>query len=147
MRKLDKIIVHCSASKFGDAATIKKWHTDPKPLGNAWDDIGYHYVIKRNGEIELGRPIEQIGAHCFGQNSRSIGICLIGNPTYIGESKVFTDEQMNSLRVLCHTLIIKELLPIDCVRGHNDFSDKVCPGFHVQNWWKLAKLDLEGVEV
>ena len=144
LRQLKKIIVHCSDSKTGNAAKIKKWHVVDK----GWNDIGYHYVINRNGEIETGRPIERIGAHCKGKNRYSVGICLIGKPTNESGIAAFKGEQIDSLRVLCHTLIIKEGLELESVFGHNTYTDKkICPGFDVEIWWKLAKGDLDGVEV
>ena len=76
MRKITKIIVHCSATPEGkdySVDTIRDWH-----LARGWRDIGYHFVIYRNGEIAEGRPIEQSGAHCKGENYCSIGICYIG---------------------------------------------------------------------
>ena len=45
MREIQTIVIHCSDSKWGDAEVIRKWHTDPKPRGKAWADIGYHAVI------------------------------------------------------------------------------------------------------
>ncbi|HHD11115.1 MAG TPA: hypothetical protein ENK42_01615 [Deltaproteobacteria bacterium] len=83
MRRIDKIIIHCSASDFGSAALIDRWHRE-----RCWRMIGYYYVILNgyrkkgrynkddDGLIEPGRPIEEIGAHCRGQNRTSIGICL-----------------------------------------------------------------------
>ena len=66
MRKISKIIVHCSATQEGkdiSVDTIRKWH-----LKRGWRDIGYHFVISLDGEIEEGRPIEQSGAHTKGHN-------------------------------------------------------------------------------
>ena len=57
-----------------DAETIRDWHVN----GNGWSDIGYHYVIKRNGLVEAGRPVSISGAHAKGHNADSIGICLVG---------------------------------------------------------------------
>ena len=77
MRKIRKIIIHCSATKEGqdiDAKEIKKWHVE----GNGWSDIGYHYVIKLDGTVEEGRPIERSGAHTLNHNHDSIGVCYIG---------------------------------------------------------------------
>ena len=53
---------------------IRKWHVDE----NKWSDIGYHDVIRRNGAIETGRPLEKPGAHAKGHNQNAIGICLVG---------------------------------------------------------------------
>ena len=81
MRQIDHIIVHCSytpPSMDIGAETIREWHTLPKPKGRGWSDIGYHWVIRRNGTVEAGRSEERAGAHAKGYNQDSIGICLIG---------------------------------------------------------------------
>ena len=86
MRVIKQIILHCSDTETGNAKAIRKYHIEKK----GWADIGYHYVIDRDGKIETGRAIEHIGAHCKDENSDSIGICLIG----IAE---FTPSQFESL--------------------------------------------------
>ena len=76
MRKISEIIVHCSATSemrdFG-AKDIDLWHK-----AQGWDCIGYHYVVRIDGTIEEGRPVERIGAHCKGHNAYSIGVCYVG---------------------------------------------------------------------
>ena len=76
MRKIDSIIVHCSATKAGQdftAADIDRWHRE-----RGFNGIGYHYVIRLDGRLEKGREIDLAGAHCKGWNERSVGICYIG---------------------------------------------------------------------
>ena len=76
MREINKIIVHCSATReFQDVKTeeIRRWHMD-----KGWSDVGYHYLIELDGSINKGRPVERIGAHCKGHNNDSIGVCYIG---------------------------------------------------------------------
>ncbi|MCP4158859.1 MAG: N-acetylmuramoyl-L-alanine amidase [Deltaproteobacteria bacterium] len=143
MRKINRIIVHCSASSFGNAALIDSWHKQ-----NGWDQIGYHYVItnglleskskynlKNDGLIETGRPVDIIGAHCKGKNRDSIGICLIGN-TY------FTSKQLlDSLPRLLRKIINKcGLKPID-IYGHRDFSEKPCPNIETEFLRQLIKIE------
>ena len=94
-------------------------------MEKGWNGIGYHFVIKLDGEIEVGRPIYWIGSHAWGHNRRSIGICLIGTDK-------FTPEQNKSLRKLINEL--QELEPIVKVMGHNEISNRICPGFNVQEW-------------
>ena len=130
MRDITSIIVHCSATKpFMDigADTIREWHVE----GNGWSDIGYHWVIKRNGTIEIGREESVIGAHAKGFNSDSIGICLIGGIDNDDKSDAnFTLNQYMSLMSLIDS--IKNRHPIDTVIGHRDVSSKDCPCFDVQ---------------
>lgn len=138
MRKINKIIIHCSASEFGNAQRIREWH-----LEKGWSDIGYHYVINngkvfkddkinqivQDGFIEKGRDDSIVGAHTQGQNSNSIGICLIGN-------KDFTKEQFNSLNTLLDSLLKAYNLTKNDVYGHYNFSSKTCPNFDVQEFMK-----------
>lgn len=137
MRKIRKIIIHCSATKEGkdiDAAEIKKWHTsDPRN----WSDIGYHYVIKLDGTVEEGRPLERSGAHCLNHNFNSIGICYVGgvekkkkNDKWIPKD-TRTKEQKESLQDLLLTL--KKDYPQALIYGHRDFSSKACPSFDARS--------------
>jgi N-acetylmuramoyl-L-alanine amidase len=76
MRKINKIILHCSATPEGrhhDVADIRRWH-----LKRGFNDIGYHFLIHIDGTVEEGRPLNKQGAHCSGQNRGSIGICYVG---------------------------------------------------------------------
>lgn len=69
-----RIVVHHSASADVSADQIHQWH-----LNKGWSGIGYHYVIRKSGDIEPGRPVDTVGAHTIGYNGDSIGICLTGN--------------------------------------------------------------------
>ena len=115
MREIDKIFIHCSATPphmHVDAKVIDKWHKE-----RGWSGIGYHYVIKRDGQIELGRPIEKIGAHVKGHNKTSIGICYCGGVD--GEMKEQdnrTESQKESLLLLI--MLLKNIFPKAVVRGH-----------------------------
>ena len=124
MRHIDKLIVHCSDtpdSRSVSVEDIRRWHVKD----NGWSDIGYHFIIKRNGDIETGRPIWAIGAHCRGQNTNSIGVCLIGRSN-------FDDRQFKSLQNLYDTL--KHVFDNFEVYGHRDFdSNKTCPNFEVRD--------------
>lgn len=132
----DYIIVHCAATPPSldiGAETIRKWHTDPKPQGRGWSDIGYHFVIKRDGTIENGRDIAVSGAHVRGKNNVSVGICMVGG---VSEKKRaqnnFTDEQFESLKKLLKAL--KLVYPNAEIAGHNEFARKACPSFNVKEW-------------
>jgi N-acetylmuramoyl-L-alanine amidase len=131
MRKIDKIIVHCSATKEGqefDVEDIRRWHVD----GNGWKDVGYHYVIKLDGQIQLGRPLEQAGAHVKGHNETSIGICYVGGLDGEGQPcDTRTGEQDESLELLIAYLT--RVFPGIELYGHNEFSSKSCPCFDVKS--------------
>lgn len=137
MRPIDLIVVHCSATGTDDigAAEIRAWHTAPP---KKWSDIGYHYVIRRNGKMEHGRPEDQIGAHAQGFNDSSLGICLVGGVSADDKAKAefnFTRAQMASLEALLAALVVR--FPNATVLGHRDLKDvkKACPSFDVRSWW------------
>ncbi len=131
MRKINKIIIHCTATPEGrehDVADIRRWH-----LKRGFNDIGYHYLIHIDGTIEEGRPITRQGAHCSRQNRGSIGICYVG-----GMSKDMkkakdtrTQAQKDSLIKLMHELIYKYNKDMT-IHGHNEYANKACPSFNVQ---------------
>jgi|TARA_A200000159_G_C7190963_1_gene283754 N-acetyl-anhydromuramyl-L-alanine amidase AmpD len=139
MRKETKeIIIHCAATKPSmdvDAETIDRWHRE-----RGWLKIGYHYVIKRDGTVETGRELEEVGAHAKGHNAISVGICLIGGLSEDNEPENnFTDEQWDALGTLVDSL--KAKYPEASVIGHNDVSDKACPTFNVGEWYEGYKRD------
>ena len=129
MRDINKIIIHCSATREGQdisAATIDEWHKD-----RGWSGIGYHYVIGLNGLIEYGRDINKTGAHVKGYNKGSIGICYIGGcDSNMNPKDTRTPEQIATL--LEFLRILKKLHPNATIHGHNEFSPKACPSFDVQ---------------
>ena len=141
MRKIDEIIIHCTATRpdwmqdmgsLSKIAEIRRWHVE----GNGWSDIGYHYVIDRNGNIREGRPEQGLGAHVNGRNANSIGICLIGG--FGGSDKdIFADHytknQEESLRKLINELK-RRYSSITKVSGHNQYAAKACPCFSVPAW-------------
>ena len=126
-RKIKEIIVHCSATPEGkdySVDTIRKWH-----LQRGFADIGYHYIIYRDGSIHTGRDESVIGAHCKGHNSNSIGVCYIGGVAVDGKTPkdTRTTEQKQSLVKLLKEL--KAKYPQASIHGHRDFSSKACPSF------------------
>lgn len=131
MRVIDSIWIHCSATKPSmdvGVSAIRRWHTDPKPVGQGWSDIGYHFVIKRNGRVQRGRGISRMGAHTRGYNATSVGICLVGGTSEDGRPQFnFTMAQIRSLYDLVLDLQIKYEIPGEHVRGHNEVSRKACP--------------------
>jgi len=134
MRKISKIIIHCSATPEGKDFTvqqIRQWHTTPKPKGNGWRDIGYHFVIYRDGSVHPGRPVEQIGAHTSGHNANSIGVCYIGGCAPDGKTP--KDTRTPAQRAALIRLVAELLRQYAAtVHGHNEFAAKACPSFNVQ---------------
>lgn len=127
-RNITKIIVHCSATPEGrdvGADEIRRWHTADR----GFSDIGYHFVIRLDGTIEIGRPINKTGAHCLGQNSCSIGICYIGGlKQNFSPADTRTPQQKESLIILIAKL--KQRFSKAAVYGHRDFAHKNCPCFN-----------------
>ena len=128
MREINKIIVHCSATREGEnyeVAEIRKWH-----LARGFSDIGYHFYIDLYGEIHKGRDIAKIGAHCKGHNRNSIGICYCGGVEADGKTPKDTryDCQKESLTAVLRTL--KAMYPNAVIHSHNDFANKACPSFN-----------------
>lgn len=123
MRQINKIIVHCTDSPRDDSMeTIRQWHI----RDNGWKDIGYHFVIRRNGNIEIGRPIDKPGAHAQGHNAYSVGIVLCGKDQ-------FEDQQFYTLRKLVLNIMKIFGLDQDAVIGHRDVNpNKTCPNFDVR---------------
>lgn len=162
MRKIDTIVVHCSATQPKqdiDAAWIDRLHRS-----QGWRMCGYHYVIKRDGTIESQatgqkcRPVDQAGAHVGntftapgqpGWNSRSIGICMAGGINEKGKAENnFTDVQFKSLEELVLTLI-ENNSEIKYIGGHRDVisvssrygktAPKDCPCFEVKTWFDTVQ--------
>lgn len=139
---MNLLIVHCAATPPNldiGAKEINQWHRQ-RGFFNAETGlaIGYHYVIRRDGTIETGRPEHVIGAHTKGYNSTSIGICLVGGVKLDKKTAEnnFTDAQWTSLKKLLKELMEKYSLTPSAIHGHNEFAAKACPSFNVPEWVK-----------
>ena len=145
--KWKRIVVHCSDSNWGSAPEIRDWHVN----GNGWADIGYQYVVNNgkikadyyldcmNGSIEIGRPIDgdmlaesgEKGAHAYGYNSDSIGICLVGK-------NKFSPNQIGKLIDLISDLMIKFKIESANVMGHYELDPKkTCPNIDMDAFRKI----------
>lgn len=127
-RYINKIIVHCSATPEGKDYTvsdIKKWH-----LARGFSDIGYHYIIYRDGSINKGRDESKIGAHCEGYNSNSIGVCYIGGCAKDGKTPKDTRTIAQKASLLKLLKELKKKYPQATIHSHRDFSHKACPSFN-----------------
>ena len=131
MRKINKIIIHCSATPEGKHFTVndvRKWH---RQMGFA--DVGYHYLVYLDGSVHPGRPIEQVGAHCYGHNAHSIGVCYIGGLDADGKTPkdTRTSRQKKGLDALVKLLQLN--FPFASIHGHREFAAKACPCFEVKS--------------
>ena len=145
MRHIDEIIIHCTATRpdwwTGTSAQVKtnevrNWHTS-----KGWSDIGYHYLIDRDGTVVTGRPLDRTGAHVKGHNTGTVGISLFGGfGGSAGDSFAdnFTEDQERALLDLIAKL--KADYPsITKISGHNQYAAKACPCFSVPAWLKKAQ--------
>lgn len=186
-RKIDLIVIHCSATPSGKPLqqgtpgqpgylnapqVINAWHAgrgfkrDPaavRAISSRLPSIGYHYVIDLTGEVWTGRGLNEVGAHAYGFNARSVGVCLVGG--YEREAR-YTRAQWDSLQKVVSMLLVEFGVPctgprhiadrsepagyavVGGVCGHRDLSPdkngdgriepfewlKTCPGFDVRSW-------------
>ena len=159
MKKIKRIVVHHSASEWGNANEIDHWHKS-----RGWKEIGYHFVIQNGyptaedkimrrrwnpliGQIECGRHIDlddwieenEIGAHCLSLNKESIGICLIHD-----KGEKYKLKMLISLSRMCHFLVRHfEELNYNDIIGHYEVDSKKpnCPGINMPRFRKLLKLE------
>ena len=142
-RRIDEIIVHCSATPEGqayDVNDIRKWHKQ-----QGWSDVGYHYVITLDGTIQNGRDVDLVGAHCEkgGHNQRSIGVCYIGGvenkkgvPAYKQKAKD-TRTDMQKMSLLSLLMDLRKMYPNATIYGHHDFDKgKECPSFDAKKEYR-----------
>jgi len=130
MRKIKKIIVHCAdtpPSMDIGVEEIRKWHKD-----QGWKDVGYHYVIRRDGTVETGRDLTEVGAHVANHNADSIGICVVGGKGGFN----FTWSQLQALKAIVDYL--RKMFPEAELGGHCDYdSRKTCPNFDVKQLFEV----------
>lgn len=121
-----RIILHHSATKDNQTFSwndIRRYHT----VTRGWRDIGYHFGIEDiEGGIELivGRFVGEIGAHCKGYNSDSVGICMVGNWSLESPDKYRWEKCLTLVRHLMFFLYI----PREQVFGHRELAATECPG-------------------
>ena len=143
MREINEIVLHCSATIEGKDYTvsdIRNWH-----LGRGYKDIGYHYVIYRDGTINIGRSINIAGAHTSGHNANSIGICYIGGVAKDEKTPkdTRTPEQRFALLRLVKCMMKHFEIPIEKVKGHYEYAAKACPSFNMEEFKKDLLLYIE----
>lgn len=126
MRQIKNIVIHCTDSPDDldiGRKEIDKWHKD-----RGWSGIGYHFVVRRSGVIEVGRLLDVTGAHVRGHNRGSIGICWVGRDRP-------TVKQYKSLLELATALTRLYKLPWDTVFGHTELDPmKTCPNLDMNRF-------------
>lgn len=122
--KTDKIVIHHTGNPTDDNLSAIAIHSSHQAQG--WSGIGYHYVVRKDGTVEEGRPHWTIGAHAYGDNNHTIGIHVCGN-FEIGQP---TDAQIESLAMLISGLAYDYGLPINdqTVVAHRDLMPTACCG-------------------
>ena len=134
MRTISLIIIHCSAVKPWQESGVReidRWHR-----AKGWKSCSYHYVVRRDGTVEVGRPVEEVGAHCLNRNRHSIGICYEGGLDADGNpADTRTEAQKRALRELLERL--KKQFPKAFITGHNTFDPmKACPCFNAMEEYR-----------
>lgn len=128
---IEYIAIHCSATEAGKdftAEDINRWHKD-----RGWSEIGYHFVVRLDGHIEIGRDLDSPGAHVKGFNKHSWGVCYIGGLADGNPADTRTPEQKASIN---HLLRVLKLTARNAkIMGHNEFPgvNKACPCYSVKD--------------
>lgn len=140
MRTINRIVIHCAATGPNQdigAKDIDRWHRE-----RGFTRIGYHYVIRRDGTLETGRPVEEVGAHAVGHNADSIGICMAGGVSQPGPNgkpeNNYTPAQWATLKRIVGEL--RQRFPKTDILGHRDLPGvaKACPSFDARAWAKTS---------
>lgn len=136
-RKITEIIIHCSATPDGRDYTvddIRRWHRQ-----RGYSDVGYHYIVYRNGILAQGRDVNIIGAHASGHNAHSIGICYIGGMNAENTRPEDTRTLRQKARLLSLLVDLRKLYPNARIIGHRDLSpDKNGDGIIEPSEWMKA---------
>lgn len=134
MRKIEKIIIHCSAgNQKAKAADIVYFHTGPKGKGcNGWKTPGYHYFIEADGKVVQLVPLDRVSNGCKGHNSTAVNVCYAGGvdlskPRPYPPVDNRTPAQKAALRRLLAEL--RRQFPEAEIHSHSDFANKACPSF------------------
>jgi N-acetyl-anhydromuramyl-L-alanine amidase AmpD len=127
--KTDMIVIHHTGNPNDDDLSAEDIHQSH--LANGWAGIGYHFVIRKDGTIEVGRPISSVGSHAYGENYHTIGIHVCGN----FENAEPTSIQIEALAQLIAKLATDyNIIPtFDSVVGHRDLMATACPGENLYN--------------
>ena len=137
MRKINEIIVHCTATAEGKdfkAADIDRWHK-----AKGWNGIGYHHVVDLDGTVEPGRPESEVGAHCLKHNANSIGVVYVGGLASDGKTPKDTRTPQQKAALVKLLTELKHRYPNATIHSHRDFAAKACPSFDATKEYKDIK--------
>ncbi len=127
MRPIHTIVFHCSASDtpaHDDVSVMTQWHKQ-----RGFTTVGYHFFIKKDGTIQTGRPLDQVGAHVAGHNTGTVGVCFHG-------LNDFTQAQMKSIHTIIKQLEQTVGFPLK-LTSHRDYTKaKTCPNFYLDKFLK-----------
>lgn len=134
MRTITLIVLHCDGIMPHEHNTIKKINEYHKSKG--WKGAGYHFFVQRDGTVEEGRKLWEVGAHCVNHNKYSIGICYEGGLDSAGDyADTRTPEQKRVLRELVERM--HSLFPRAVIVGHRDLNPgKKCPCYNAAEEYK-----------
>lgn len=130
-RVITEIIVHCTATPEGREVSmgeLRQWHKQ-----RGFSDVGYHYVVHLDGEVENGRSVHLVGAHCSGHNTHSIGVCYVGGVDKDGKTPKDTRTEKQKAALLCLLMDLVGLYPGVKIYGHRDLGNKACPSFDARS--------------
>lgn len=116
-KSTERIILHHADAKNCSAEDIHRWH-----LNNGWSGAGYHFLVRKDGTVYRLRPEDKVGAHAYGSNYNSIGICFEGD--YMEED--MPAEQVKAGKEL--VAYLKNKYNITTVQAHRDVCATSCPG-------------------
>lgn len=133
-RQIKEIIVHCTATRAGVNCTvedIRRWHKQ-----QGWSDIGYHYVVYRDGSVHEGRDVNIAGAHCLGHNTYSIGVAYVGGVARDGKTPADTRTVAQAEGLEKLMVELRRMYPQAQIFGHRDFARKACPCFDARKCYE-----------
>lgn len=135
MRKINKIIVHCSAGNPKNTAQdIVNYHM--KTL--RWSRPGYHYVVEADGKVVNTWTEKRYSNGVKGHNADSVNVCYIGGVEADGRTPKDTRTQAQKDALVRLLKELKGRYPGAKIYGHRDFAAKACPSFD-------AKKEYEGL--
>jgi len=136
-RKITKLIFHHfggTPPKGTNVRTVRHMHVE----GNGWDDIGYHGLIMPDGEFQIGRDVDKMGAHAYPANRGSIGIMFVAGLAKGAGYTLPTLAQLAAARIIIEQS--KKLYPGIKLMGHRDVKATLCPGFDIHHWYETNEV-------